>query len=104
MPKMITYYDEVKFEDIPFYSTKAIALKKVVNNSQEKDFIWNILHKEFISYMDDFQDDILTLAGSALQNAYPVTQIDTFMAYKGQKCVEDNGYALIDGRFVYREE
>lgn len=101
---MITYYDEVKFENVPFFSTKATALRKAINNSQEKDFIWNFLHKEFLSYMDDFQDDVLTLAGSALQNAYPVTQIDTFMAYKGQKCVEDNGYALIDGRFVYKEE
>ena len=101
---MITYYEEVKFENVPFYSTKATALRKAVNNSQEKDFIWNLLHKEFLSYMDDYQDDILTLADSALQNAYPIVRMDTFMACKGQKCVEDNGYIFVDGHFVYEGE
>lgn len=102
MPKMITYYDSEKFENVPCFSTKAVALKKAINNSQEKDFIWNLLHNEFLSYMDDFQDDVLTIAGS--ENVYPIARIDIFIACKGQECIEDNGYTLINGRFVYEEE
>lgn len=99
---MIIFYDEAKFEELPFYSVGSTDLRKVVNRSQDKDYLWNLIEKGFFAYLErNVVNETLTDSEMEM-SAYSMSQLDTYMSYSAKKHIESNGYIFVDGRFVYK--